>query len=118
MKVICENCGKENPENRKFCSECGKRIKKKTSMGRGIEAPYPGKCGMKPVNYTASGALSDPCSYRSGLTASEFIFILLFSPPAGLIGFLVWYGKKPKRARQSLTIALVMFLFFMIIFLF
>ncbi|MBE2900848.1 hypothetical protein DNK57_08625 [Methanothermobacter thermautotrophicus] len=55
---------------------------------------------------------------REGLSAPEFIVILLFSPLAGLIGFLVWHGKKPRKARQSLTIAAFMFLFYMIIFLF
>lgn len=55
---------------------------------------------------------------REGLSAPEFIVILLFSPIAGIIGFLFWHGKKPRKARQSITIAAVMFLFFMIIFLF
>ena len=55
---------------------------------------------------------------RDGLSAPEFIVILLFSPIAGIIGFLVWHGEKPRKARQSITIAAVMFLFFMLIFLF
>lgn len=59
-----------------------------------------------------------PYRNMAGLTAPEFIVILLFSPLAGLIGFLIWYGENPGKARQSLAIALVMFLFAMIIFLF
>jgi len=59
-----------------------------------------------------------PSTGREGLSAPEFILILLFSPLAGVIGFLIWHGEKPWKARQSITIAAVMFLFYMIIFLF
>ncbi|MDI9618428.1 zinc ribbon domain-containing protein [Methanothermobacter sp.] len=122
MKIVCVNCGAENPKDSNFCSGCGRHLKRKICVRCGTEnaddAVYCRRCGMKLEGDVPEGYSTLPYRNMEGLTAPEFIFILLFSPLAGLIGFLIWYGEKPRKARQSLSIALVMFLFAMIIFLF
>lgn len=121
MKTICGNCGAENPKDSKFCSGCGRNLNRKICLQcctvNADDEVYCRRCGMKLEGGIPEG-YDTPYRNMEGLKLPEFIVILLFSPIAGLIGFLVWYGEKPEKARQSLTIALVMFLFFMIIFLF
>ncbi|MGB9838064.1 zinc ribbon domain-containing protein [Methanothermobacter sp.] len=91
MKIICRNCGAENPKDSNFCSGCGRRLNREICVRCGTEnadnAIYCRRCGMKLEGDVPEGYGTIPYRNMEGLTALEFILILLFSPLAGLIGF-------------------------------
>ena len=85
-----------------------------------LDATFCKECGHKlddEVNPTPEQHYGPVKSYE-GLNAGEFLLILLFSPIAGIIGFISWHDTKPQKAKQAAIIALIMFVLWLIIFYF
>lgn len=82
--MYCPNCGKQNPENAKFCLECGAAIQSNT--------PYPGPMSDRPdTTFTeaVSSCFSKAFVFKGRASRAEYwwfaLFTLLVSMVAGII---------------------------------
>ncbi len=132
-QIKCENCGFLNPDNARFCTNCAHPLVKGLKINcpecgteNVAEARYCQQCAfnlkpggkISPVSSSGQGRVNQsiPASnfqsnhpeIEPGLSAGEAILIILFSPIAGLIGFLVWNDNKPKKAKESCIIGIIM----------
>ena len=125
LKRYCKDCGEENVLSAKFCVKCGKNLHEKVNNNcnrcgtkNELDATFCKECGHKlddEINPTPEQYYSPLKSYE-GLNAGEFLLILLFSPIAGIIGFISWHDTKPQKAKQAAIIATIMFVLWLIIF--
>lgn len=132
-QIKCENCGFLNPDNARFCTNCAHPLVKGLKINcpecgteNVAEARYCQQCAfnlkpggkISPVSSSGQGRVkkstyasnfqSNHPEIEPGLSAGEAILIILFSPIAGLIGFLVWNDNKPKKAKESCIIGIIM----------
>ena len=101
----------------KFCVKCGKNLHEKVNNNcnrcgtkNELDATFCKECGQKlddEINPTPEQHYGPLKSYE-GLNAGEFLLILLFSPIAGIIGFISWHDTKPQKAKQAAIIATIM----------
>lgn len=109
-KGICKNCGTKNLENAKFCIKCGSgmgsNVCSKCGTKNPQEAGFCQECGFELKNRSIS-AESKSIEKNKGLAVGEGILICLFSPIAGIIGYLVWHDSKPRKAQDSGILAII-----------
>lgn len=108
---FCRYCGTKNLENAKFCVKCGSRIGSNICPKCGIENPrdaqFCKECGSDLKNRPQSVDQFNKSKIKKGLSAGEGILVCLFSPLAGIIGYLVWHDSKPQKAQDSCLIAII-----------
>lgn len=104
----CTNCGKELPENAKFCAECGARVEKSNTCpncGEALkpEARFCHNCGEALQVYeqkpTAAQETGESKTKQSWLHSfGVFLLIPIF---AGIIVLLFWVNKEPEPVNAS-----------------
>ncbi|MBI5680517.1 MAG: zinc ribbon domain-containing protein [Methanobacterium sp.] len=114
---ICRHCGYKNIEEAEFCIKCGAKIGANICPKCEIENPKDAefcyKCGHDLKNKPQSTEIIS----KKGLGIGMGIIIFLFSPLAGIIGYIVWHDSKPKKAEQSGLLALAGFILWFITYL-
>ncbi|GAB6056526.1 hypothetical protein JCM15415_18420 [Methanobacterium movens] len=104
LKINCPECGTENVAEARYCQQCAFNLK---PGGKISPVSSPGQGRVKQNTSTSNFQSNNP-EIEPGLSAGEAILIILFSPIAGLIGFLVWNDNKPKKAKESCIIGIIM----------
>lgn len=85
--MICNNCGKFNPDSAAICSDCGKPLNR---SGGGYSAPAYSGQPIKPSyspRYQRSSAPAVPSEYKPLSPWAYFGYQLLFAIP--LVGFIL-----------------------------
>jgi ribosomal protein L40E len=119
LKGTCAVCGSVNPENSKFCMKCGRSLDgnsgnycSRCGTSNMTGAAFCKECGQNMVMINTPPQYQGPAKNYDGLNPLEFLLIVFFSPIAGLIGFVAWHDTKPRKAKISLIIAIIMFFIF------
>jgi signal peptidase I len=72
------------------------------SRNNHVGLPVPPLGGIGPSMQGARDKQSD------FLKAWQWVVLILFSPLAGVVGWLLWQGRQPKKARNAIVVAVVM----------
>jgi len=97
----CPRCNSENPDNQKFCGNCGFQL-----------PPQRPTQNQPPPSYQYSGSQSNIPPKTPFYKKTWFIVLMcIFIPPAGIV--FSWIAKKPKNtaARIVLTVFLALYYF-------
>ncbi|MDI9624101.1 MAG: B-box zinc finger protein [Methanothermobacter sp.] len=95
-KALCEEC-RISLAGKNYCQECANKL--------AVEMQKP-----------TQGVVKREVESEEGLDLVEAILICLFSPIAGLIAWLIWHDKKPKKAEQACIITVIVFVIGLIIY--
>src|SRR2546423_1049629 len=68
--MFCWSCGHENPDNHKFCGECGKGLFKPEKVVREFRREEP-KTGLTDRRSAVKNALAPPATIQPTVTARE-----------------------------------------------
>lgn len=123
----CARCGAKVSSSASFCNSCGLELARpKSSPVSPSRTPGPVPPGYSTTGQTRPGAPGAtwpvPMDYRElykpvdadrSLSLMEGILIAICSFPfyaiPGIIGWAVWRGNYPRRARQALLVGVISF---------
>lgn len=103
--AVCVECGKG------ICDECRLNLGGKNYCQECADNLVSGKTDERISKKSGTNVKSD-----DGLDVGEGLVVCLFSPLAGLIGWLVWHNDKPKKAQQACIIAIILFVVWLFIY--
>ena len=104
--MFCKNCGEQMNDNQAICIKCGVKVGEGNTFcancGKNIDdsATYCINCGTR---FDNNNGTEDCPSFG-------FALLGFFVPLAGLIFFLIYESKKPKRAKSAGKGALIGFI--------